>query len=221
MKEEFRAITEKPILVIPNGYDPDDIQRQGITQSTSKFSICHAGMINEDRNHVILYQALSDLCKEHPLFKSSLIIKFVGKLDQSVIKSLKDHDLMNNFEYLPYIEHSGVSKFQQESSILYLPINNTPNAKGILTGKIFEYLGAERPILCIGPTDGDAANIINECDAGKTSDFNDLEGLKKNLFNYFTAFQSETLILQKDHYKRYSREDQAKELDILIMSLCR
>ena len=55
----------------------------------------------------------------------------------------------------------------QSASILYLPINNTPNAKSIQTGKLFEYLAAGRPILGTGPADGDAAQILKECQAGE------------------------------------------------------
>jgi hypothetical protein len=51
--------------------------------------------------------------------------------------------------------------------MLLLIIPDSEGAEGILTGKLFEYLGAERTILGIGPAKGDAATIINECNAGK------------------------------------------------------
>jgi hypothetical protein len=63
-------------------------------------------------------------------------------------------------------------------------LNNTPNAKGIVTGKLFEYLAVRRPVLCIGPEDGDAAHILKETNAGVVVDFND-EIKMRNTINEF------------------------------------
>ena len=38
-----------------------------------------------------------------------------------------------------------------------------------MPSKFFEYLGAGKPILLVGPLDGDAATILQECQAGFTA----------------------------------------------------
>ena len=67
--------------------------------------------------------------------------------------------------------------------------NNTPIAKGILTGKLFEYLSSGRPILCIGPEDGDAAHLISEAKAGVTVGFDDKEMMKTAIMQLYEAYK--------------------------------
>ena len=62
--------------------------------------------------------------------------------------------------------HNKVTVMQQQSQVLLMKVNETPSARGIITGKMFEYLVSHRPILLIGHEDGDAAKIINETGAG-------------------------------------------------------
>jgi glycosyltransferase involved in cell wall biosynthesis len=63
------------------------------------------------------------------------------------------------------------------SSLLLLIIPDHHSNKSIITGKIFEYLASGKPIICIGPTDGDAAEIIRESGCGASFGYDDSEGI--------------------------------------------
>jgi hypothetical protein len=82
-----------------------------------------------------------------------------------------------------------------------------PSAKGIITGKIFEYLAIGRPILCIGPTDGDAAHIVNEAGAGPVVGFEDLKVLKKSVMELYRKWQAGTDIENQGSFNKYSRKE--------------
>ena len=77
-------------------------------------------------------------------------------------------------EFLPYVAHSEAIKFMVKSSLLILVIPLHQSNKSIITGKLFEYLASGKPILCLGPVDGDAAEIINMCKAGRTFTYYDI-----------------------------------------------
>ena len=81
--------------------------------------------------------------------------------------SSQTNDLQTGLKLTTYLPHDQIIPLLQSASVLYLPINKTPNAKSIQTGKLFEYLAAGRPILGTGPVDGDAAQILKECHAGE------------------------------------------------------
>ncbi|MBL0341651.1 MAG: hypothetical protein IPP71_12350 [Bacteroidetes bacterium] len=96
--------------------------------------------------------------------------------------------------------------------VLLLVLNNTPNAKGILTGKMFEYLAAKRPIICVGPTDGDAAKIIHETHSGQTFNFDDEKGIEKHVQSIFNQFKVGNLSVNSIGVEKYSRKALTEEL---------
>ena len=72
-----------------------------------------------------------------------------------------------------------------ESSVLLLIIPDHHSNRSIITGKLFEYLASGKPILCIGPEDGDAADIINTAGNGKCAGYNDTEGISHIIDHYY------------------------------------
>jgi len=99
---------------------------------------------------------------------------------------------------------------------LLLVLNNTKNAKGILTGKFFEYLSANRPVICIGPTDGDASVIVNETRCGKCLNYTDFDNTYKIVLEYYELFKSGNLRVNNTGAEKYSRKNLTKEIaDVL------
>jgi len=120
---------------------------------------------------------------------------------------------VNKIAYLP---HSEVINEQISSALLLLCLNNTPNAKGILTGKFFEYMAAKRPILAIGPEDGDTAHILSETQSGKIFDFDKEEGIQSYLSEAFQLFQNHQLHISSTAINNYSRKELTKKLAQLL-----
>ena len=216
MKEEFKAmylaaggLRPEKFSVITNGYDEEDI-RGTAPAADQKFSLAHIGTLVRDRNPTILWKALSQLVSAHADFSHDLEIKLVGKVDVFVMDQIEAHGLSSFVRRIDYLPHDEVILEQRASKVLLLLVNNTKNAKGILTGKFFEYLAAQRPVLAIGPVDGDLAAILNETHCGCMSGFDDLEGLKDNLLRLYRdkgTFSESTAI------KAYSRR-------VLTQKLC-
>ena len=177
MKDEFEALGAKKVICIPNGFDSADLADKSVSKD-SKFSIAHIGTLSPSRNPELLWNALSEIINEDPAFATKLSIKLVGKVDYQVKESIKKAGLESYLELIPYLPHDKAIAEQQKSHVLLLLVNNTPNAKGILTGKIFEYMSSKTPIVGIGPVDGDAANILNKTNAGIMVDYQDKSGLK-------------------------------------------
>lgn len=207
----------KDVAVITNGYDFFDIFNEKY-QKTSTFTMSHIGIIGANRNPETFWQAISDIVKTHG--RASLQIRLIGQTDNSVMESIKRYNIEKYVEIIPYIPHNQVIEEQQKSDVLLLFVNNTPNAKGILTGKLFEYMASGRPILCIGPEDGDSARILNETQTGVTVDFDDNEKMKAVILDLMAKYQENQLVTQQNEtVEKYSRRNLCHEYVELLNGL--
>ncbi len=218
MKNEYDLLKPKRIKVISNGFDESDAQITNI-KLDNKFSISHIGTLNAARNPKTVWKVLSEICNENFAFKTDLQIQLVGKVDFSVLEEIKALKLQENFLKIDYLSHSEAISKQQSSQVLLLLINQSANAKGILTGKFYEYLAAKRPILGVGPTDGDAALVLRETGSGKMVDFMDELNTKKIILEYYNRFKSNTLFIEPASVDRFSRRSLTAELAQLLDSL--
>jgi len=214
----FITMNPKRNKVITNGFDTADIQ-VGETQLDSKFSISHIGTLNAARNPKALWEVLGELCVENKEFSNDLEIKLIGKVDFSVMEDLRQNNLIPQLNKIDYLPHSEAIAKQQNSQLLLLLINRSQNANGILTGKFYEYMAAKRPILAIGPTDGDASLVLNETGAGKIVDFDDKANTKRIVLEYYNLYKTNSLQVNTDSVERFSRRSLTGELAILLNSL--
>ena len=212
MKEKFLKHTKR-IKVLTNGFDTiEDLSTQKLDE---KFSITHVGLMNSDRNPTILWEVLNEISNTNLNFKNDLRIKLIGKLDDAVIQDLKVFD-HNTIETIPYLDHKDVSKYQASSQVLLLSINEVPSAKGIITGKIFEYLQAKRPILAIGPEDGDAAMILKNTNAGTIVGFKNKTALKATILNLYKDYKEGVLFVKSIDIEQYHRKNITSQLAEVI-----
>ena len=211
MKKEFDEKRGSDTYVVTNGFDEDDFKGPQVMLS-SEFTISHIGSFHQRRNPAIFWQAVSELVAENAAFSLNLKIRLIGKVDASILQVIKEKNLEIYLEYLPYLAHELVIPELKRTQLLLLPIDNFDGAKWVLTGKLFEYLAARRPILCIGPVDGDAAAVIAECNAGTTFDFADLTGLKKQLLCYFELYQENNLTVNGSSIDIFSRRKLTEKL---------
>ena len=212
MKENFNQYSNN-IHVITNGFDDDIIFDE--SELDKKFTIAHVGLMNADRNPISLWKSISEICKENTDFAEEYQIQFVGKMAPEVRDSLEKYQIKNVVD-IGYVSHQEVITYQQKAQVLFLPVNNVKSAKGIITGKIFEYLQANRPILAIGPINGDLAEIINETNSGIIVDFDDVENLKKEILQLYNSFKSGDLKLSSKNIEQYHRRNLTEKLANII-----
>ena len=185
LSNELKILGAKRVEIIENGFDPQDFLEDKNCELDEKFSIAHIGSFTPSRNHLVLWKALSHLVNKKEEFKSKLEIKLIGKVDYSVLQSIKDFGLDNYVKKIDYVPHNEVIKHQKSSKLLLLMVNNTPNAKGIVTGKVFEYMASKRPILAIGPKDGDLGEILSKTSTGVVCDYENVENLSSTIWSIF------------------------------------
>lgn len=204
--EDFYKISGIKPTVITNGYDSADFINAGKVNLDKKFTITHAGSLNDDRNPHSLWKVLSQLCEEDADFYQNLEIKFIGQVSQETIAELTSYGLNDKLNRIDNLPHNQVIEHIIRSQLLLLPLNDTPNIDGVIPGKLFEYIGAQRPILCIGKVDGDAAKIINNTNTGRVSGFLDVNSLKESIKTYYDLYKKNDLRVKGQDYQKYDRK---------------
>ncbi|MDP3434977.1 MAG: glycosyltransferase family 4 protein [Bacteroidota bacterium] len=192
-------------VVIPNGFDEDDFRINEV-QTESKKVITYTGTISEAYEVDCFLDALQSLESD---LKQQLRIRFVGKIPLSVVQKFRATGL--EIELVGYVDHPKSIEYLLRSDILLLVIPKVKNNKGILTGKFFEYLASRKPILAIGPTDGDLAKIIQETKCGQMFDYSDSEGMR-----HFMQESLDRPVSASDIAIEYSRKKLTGKLATLL-----
>ena len=204
LSKELKILGAKRVEIIENGFDPQDFLEDKNYELDEKFSIAHIGSFTPSRNHMVLWKALSQLVNEKEEFKSKLEIKLIGKVDYSVLQSIKDFGLDTYLKKIDYVSHNEVIKHQKSSKLLLLMVNNTPNAKGIVTGKLFEYIRSMSKIIMIGPLDSDAAEIISRTSSGRCFNYDNSDDI--------IAYLELGKYSQTINFRKYSRKNLTSKL---------
>lgn len=171
---------ESKTEVITNGYDEDDFS--GIMPvNPEAYTISYIGTLSDSYPISGFMDAVDNCFRKGYKIK----IRFIGTVSsgQKAILLSKSGDLQ--IEFIPYVNHEDAIKYMIGSSVLLLIIPDHHSNKGILTGKLFEYLASLKPILCIGPIEGDAADILNNTGQGKCAGYNDIDGISTILDSFY------------------------------------
>jgi len=216
MATDFKRLLDRSYRVITNGFDPDDTGQPVTIQPEGKFSIAHIGTMAASRNPVSLWKALQQFSLELPGFKEDLEIRLAGNIDVVILENIHTCGLNGCLNKIDYLPHNEVVNLQKNTAVLLLQINNTPNARMILPGKFFEYMASGRPILCIGPADGDSATIIHETGCGLTAGFEDIELICAHIKTLYNAYKKNELVVSPAEINRFSRPELTKSLAVLL-----
>ena len=214
-KTEFEAITTKPITVITNGYDTEQVEKQSLD---TKFSLAHIGSFLSERNPLILWESLTELIQEVPGFSSHLEIKLIGAVSQEVLETISQFELNKYLNNLGYVSHNVAIAHQRKSQVLLLIEINSEETKSIIPGKLFEYMVSNRPIIAIGPQDSDFAEIITSTNTGVFLTYTEKMKLKSVILDFYNQFLEGKLQSNAVGLQKYSRKSLSKELAQLIHS---
>jgi glycosyltransferase involved in cell wall biosynthesis len=213
---EARALEPRgPVRTIANGSDFDDFAGLEYRRG-ERFRITHTGSFFGKRDPRPFLTAL----KESGL---DMVVRFVGDFRSADREWAESLDLGDRLELVPYAPRRVALELQRDSEALLLLIPDAGGrGKGVLSGKVFEYLAAERPILAVVPPDGAAAGLLRETGAGVVVAPDDVEGMVAALRDLHERWQAGSLDgtpLSEDWRARVSRRARVQERADLLWSL--
>ena len=216
---ETAAETDRhKIVVLPNGFDPNDFQAVTPGQF-KKFTIVYSGNLNSKRSPVNLFRALESIFAERPGLQNKIQCIFIGRHFELNLPPLS-HNLQTIVKYHDYVPHAESLSYTLGADLLLLLLASD-SAPGVLTGKIFEYLGTGKPVLAIIPRHVAAYRLLKDKPNCFIADPDDVPSIKKTLLQILALF------LEKagktgysgnipDWLQKYTRQFQTQQLAELL-----
>lgn len=221
MRRNFEETYSRNVDLIYNGYDEDDFATLPHHISSRPFTLLHCGEMKGDQSPHALWQAIAELHREGIIAPDTLRVELIGRAASSVMEEVQAAGIESYVAALPPVSHSQLPALLQQAGALLLCINRVPSAKGIITGKLFEYLAAQRPILAFGPTDGDTASIISQLRAGAMYDHSDSASAKQTLTAWMAAECQGELAGASEEHAKFSRQEEARAVERIVEELLR
>ena len=212
-----KKINADKFIIIPNGYDPEDFdfsKNAKKNKDKNLFTVAYTGTISDQYEPIIFFEALEKIAKEN----TDLTIQFqhIGSLSPKIQHYLNSLENIK-FDFIPTVPHNEVVEYQKNAHLLFLAIPKVAHSKGILTGKLFEYLGSRNKIIAIGPEDGDVAEILEQCNAGKIYNRKNESSILAFLKTQILNFRNNTPPNNNEQaIQTFSRESQAQAVKKLI-----
>ncbi len=196
------------VEVITNGYDEEDFTEVFKTSGfQNKTLISYIGGMAKSQIPYSFFKALKLITSRG----FDAILRFSGKIHQDAITEINNLSLQKQIECEGYVGHNTAIRNMVNSDFLLLVIPNTNNNRGIITGKIFEYIRSETTIICIGPANSDAAKIIRDTHSGFIFDYDDSNGISE-------LIMSPKSVTSVD-FDKYSRKNLANQLCSIFSDL--
>jgi glycosyltransferase involved in cell wall biosynthesis len=215
--EETKALNPRGrVVTITNGCDFDDFA--GIEyKRADRFRLTHAGSFFGKRDPKPFLRALAESGLE------DVTVRFLGDFRPADREFMESLGLADRVELIDYVPRRESLRLQRDSDVLLLLIPEAGGrGRGVLSGKVFEYLAAERPVLAIVPEDGAAAQLIRDTDAGIVAGPEDVPAIRDALVALHAQWRDGKLDgtpLSPEWRDKLSRAARVEELAELLESL--
>ncbi len=204
--ENFKALGANA-QCITNGFDPSDTCASPETpiELPQQFTIAYMGVLEQLRNPALLWEILSELLEEIPELKEDLILEFIGRIDPKILSSLNSGPLKAHVIEKGYLPHQEALAQMQKAALLLITNFDSSSSKGIIPGKLFEYLASEKAILSFGPKEADVARILEQTGSGSHFGYTEHLKLKAFLKEKYAEFKSEAHFKPSGSIEPYAR----------------
>ncbi len=177
LRQVVPTLPARKFLVVRNGIS--SLQAPGTSASSpgTCFNLVHLGTINFDRDPGPVLQAIRSMVQSMKLRPGQLRLRFIG--DTESTDTLEGIDRLGIGDYVEisgWVPYARAQEIMLEADALLLLARNQPAQ---IPNKLYDYLGARKPILALADQDGETAQMLRA--VGGHHVFEDAEGAQRAL----------------------------------------
>jgi glycosyltransferase involved in cell wall biosynthesis len=216
--ERLKALGNRKVRLVTNGFDEDDFKLI-VHKKTSRFTIRHIGIVDELRDPRPVMEAILHCCLQNAGFAADVLIEFIGNVNSSFKEYVHGNNTLNSItRFVSQLPHSELLKSYGETDLQLLVLAHTAIAPGNLPGKFFEYLASGNPILAIGPTQGDAAEVLGQTQSGIIFERENKDGISNAILGFYAEWKTGIKKTESD-VSMFTRRQLTIQLSRILESL--
>jgi hypothetical protein len=189
--ENYKQKGAKNTVTITNGFEKATPIHPS-NRKKERFILSYVGGLEDLRNPSFLWYELNQILAENKEIKNKFTLQFVGTISQNILDEIKQKhtELYACVEKMAYLPHAEAVEKMQHADALLLVNFMDKKSKGIIPGKLFEYLATQNPILAIGPKESDVERILNETQAGQLFSVENGNEIKNHITQLFMDWKN-------------------------------
>jgi len=208
----YPFLTFDDVVILSHGYDHEDFEKiPAQPKPQNKMVLMYSGIFMVYNSPVFLLRAFKQLTIERPDIASNIELHFVGflrKENQKLIRKLKLQAFVKDHGY---VNHNDAIAKIKSADVLWFMVGKRRNIDAILPGKVYEYIGARKPVLACVP-DGAAKMAIEESGAGFICSPDDITDIKNTILKVYHHYKNGTLPTPTQEVLDRFRRDNLTEL---------
>lgn len=210
--KKYPDLSREKFSIIPNGFDEDDFN-EIIPMTNKKLTIVHAGQFYLGRSGLPFLQAFSKVVAKHSWAMEKWQVRLVGS-GEEYRNAINDLGIAESVEIVGTVPHSLALRHIVSGDILLLIPGE---GFSTLTGKVFEYMAAKRPILALAE-DGAAARLISRLGIGWVIPPDNIDAIAESLSLFMERIQSRSFHypIENEEYVKYKRKNIAHQCAIVM-----
>jgi glycosyltransferase involved in cell wall biosynthesis len=220
--KRYRFLQYQDVEIISQGFDSADFELNGIAPNSREEKMCftYSGTFIDKRTPKYFLQALAKAFHSKPELRNRIVACFVGNFREENLRIVQKLGLQDAVRVIGYVDHNECVRNLLASDVLWMIIGKGAGEDMMSTGKLFEYLGARKPILGCVP-DGVAKTTIEDSGGGIVVEPDDVEGIARAIITLYEKYQSGTLVgPAEDYVEQFNRKrltaDLARTFELLV-----
>ena len=198
--------------VIPNGYDPENLEQVVPAGNPEKFTIIHSGRFYNVIQPDQFLHSVREVIKQNPEIEKKIALQFQGGLSEMHWKLINKLGLTEIVTDFGYVQHQQAVQNLMNADLLFLTLGNRRHMEDVTPGKLFEYMGTLKPILAFVP-EGITSALLKLYGAAETCELNDRKAGAESILNLYQQWVDKTLPEgNKQFSEQFNRKYTAQQL---------
>jgi glycosyltransferase involved in cell wall biosynthesis len=219
IRGKFPHLPAEKFHHIPNGFDSSDYPdfAPSSEERRKRFTITYTGSLYGRRNPSSFFAALRSLIERGALRPEEFTARFIGRFGAEVQAMFDEFPYKESLEVLGYMPHEESIAYLLRSDALLLIVDEAKESEEIVPGKVYEYIGALRPIIAIAPDESAVSALLRETSSGASAHQSNVEGIAVIIEERLRAWREGKLFTPNTvAIERYERKNATRRLAALL-----